>query len=106
MASPGALEALDQLLSEVAAAFPSSPWIHLGGDEVWAPGLVDTPEFAPYAAAHSIPATAQDGAIGELLSHFLGRMARRVTDLGRTPVLWEGFPRRRSRRTACPPTSW
>lgn len=92
MASPRALEALDQLLSEVAAAFPSSPWIHLGGDEVWAPGLVDMPEFAPYAAAHSIPATAQDGAIGELLSHFLGRMARRVTDFGRTPVLWEGFP--------------
>lgn len=102
MASPRALEALDELLAEVAEAFPSSPWIHLGGDEVWAPGLVDTAEFASYAAANSIPATVKDGAIGELLSHFLARMAGRVRELGRAPILWEGFHKAKAESNRVP----
>ena len=89
MASPRALEALDQLLAEVAAAFPSSPGSTSAATRSGprASGRSSRP-----TRRRTIPATAQDGAIGELLSHFLGRMARRVTDLGRTPVLWEGFP--------------
>lgn len=91
MASPKAHEALDALLAEVAEAFPSSPWIHLGGDEVWAPHLVETPEFAAYAAEHGLPTTVKDGAVRDLLSHFLARMSATVRELGREPVLWEGF---------------
>lgn len=88
MASERAYGAVEAMLAEVAAAFPTSPMIHIGGDEVWAPHLLETVEFAAYAKEHGIEG---EGAMGELLDHFLQRTSRMVKELGRQPVVWEGF---------------
>lgn len=88
MASERAYGAVEKMLGEVAAAFPTSPMIHLGGDEVWAPHLLETVEFAAYAEVYGI---GEEGAIGELLGHFLQRTSNMVKELGRQPVVWEGF---------------
>lgn len=91
MASERAYDALETLLAEVAEVFPSAPVIHVGGDEVWAPQLLKTAEFAAFAAEHGIPLTVEDGAVRELLHHFLARVTGMVRELGRRPAVWEGF---------------
>lgn len=91
MASERAYGALEGLLAEVAEVFPSAPVIHVGGDEVWAPQLVETAEFAAFAAEHDIPLTVEEGAVRELLNHFLVRVTGMVRELGRRPAVWEGF---------------
>ena len=36
--------------------------------------------------------------VGELYSDFVGRVAQIVLDLGRTPIVWEGFPKKGAHR--------
>lgn len=91
MASERAYAALEDLLAEVAGVFSGSPVLHVGGDEVWAPNLVETPEFGPFAAAHGIATSVDQGAVSELLGHFLGRVTGMVEELGMRPAVWEGF---------------
>lgn len=91
MASPAAVEATKALLDEVMAVFSTSPYLHLGGDEVWAPGLLELPEFRSLADSQGLPLKAEDGAVNALLNHFLQDMANHVTEAGLQPIVWEGF---------------
>ena len=102
MASEAAYENTAKLLAEVAEVFHASPMIHLGGDEVWIGNIDALPEFPAYASAHGLPGPGEHGAGNELLNHFLQRMTKVVEDLGRQPVLWEGFRPSQSPDNAVP----
>ena len=81
-------QVLRALLAEVCEMFPDSPYIHIGGDEANALAWEHCPVCQRYRKARRLNDT------GELYSEFVGRMAQTVIDLGRTPVVWEGFPAR------------
>ena len=85
--SRAANDAIRTLLTEICEMFPDTPYIHIGGDEanykVW--GYCET--CKKYMAENNI-ADAH-----ELYSEFVGRCARMVFDLGKTPIVWEGFPK-------------
>ena len=89
--SRAAYESMRELIREVAAVFRTSRFFHLGGDEVWAPHLVELPEFAAFAAEHDLPVRAEEGAVAALLNHFLSEMASEARELDLQPIVWEGF---------------
>ncbi|MEM8711203.1 MAG: family 20 glycosylhydrolase, partial [Planctomycetota bacterium] len=91
MTSAAAREAMKSLVDEVLEAFSHSRYFHLGGDEVWAPGLLKLPAYAALRDAEGLPAADDGGAMNALLNWFLTDMAAHVTEAGRQPIVWEGF---------------
>lgn len=81
-------EAIKALLAEVAEMFPNSPYIHIGGDEANVKAWNYCPHCVKYMKDHNI----EDEK--DLYCEFTGRVAQIVLDLGRTPIVWEGFPRK------------
>ena len=81
------MEAIRLLLAEIAEMFPETPYIHIGGDEANIKAWCACSVCRDYMKAHGI----RDER--ELYSEFTGRVAQAVLDLGRTPIVWEGFPR-------------
>ena len=78
--------AIHALLSEICEMFPDSPYIHIGGDEANIRAWESCAECLDYMKRHGI------SDVYELYSEFTGRVARMVLSLGRTPIVWEGFP--------------
>ncbi|QDV10094.1 Beta-hexosaminidase [Planctomycetes bacterium Poly30] len=91
MASPRAIVALKKIFDEVSGLFWTSPYVHLGGDEFYAPDLLKLPEFQALSAAEDLPFRLEGGALDAHLNHFLGRMAKFVASRERRPIVWEGF---------------
>ena len=83
-----AIEGVKALLSEVCELFPDSPYIHIGGDEAKISVWNYCPHCKEYMHRHGI----EDEY--ELYSEFVGRVARAVIDMGRVPIVWEGFPKK------------
>ncbi|MBR7112868.1 MAG: family 20 glycosylhydrolase [Clostridia bacterium] len=85
--SEKSLEGIKVLLAEVAEMFPSSPYLHIGGDEapygVWEQCV----DCQAYMKAHGIASA------HELYGEYVGRVAAFILTLGKTPVVWEGFPK-------------
>ena len=82
------MDANKALLKEIADMFPDSPYIHIGGDEANI-GLWNQCEVCTrYMKEHGIADEY------ELYSEFVGKIASYVLSLGRTPIVWEGFPRK------------
>lgn len=80
-------EAIRLLLKEICDMFPDSPYIHIGGDEANIKAWNSCSLCTQYMKEHEI-----DG-VYDLYSEFVGRVAQMVLDLGRTPIVWEGFPK-------------
>ncbi len=86
---PGRKECEDgirTLIAEMCDLFPNSPYIHIGGDEAAYVVWDSCPDCIAYRKEHGIADS------HELYSEIVGRVARMVLDLGRTPIVWEGFP--------------
>lgn len=85
--SEAAMSSLKVLLNEVADMFPYSKYLHIGGDEaaigVWA----GCRHCLDYMKEHGI----KD--IHGLYSDFIKRATDTVIDIGKIPVVWEGFPK-------------
>ena len=77
--------ALETLIGEVAAAFPHSPYIHIGGDEAFFAGMDDDPATVAYMREHDLPD------VHELFRHFLIRLNEMVRAEGRQTIVWSGF---------------
>ncbi len=88
MGKESAYAALDTLLGEIAAVFQSSPYIHIGGDEVGLEMVASDADCQAYMQAQGLP-NAQ-----ELYRHFLCRMHDIVHKHGKQAMCWEGFKRK------------
>jgi len=84
IASPATLDATAALLNEVMDVFASTPYIHLGADEVGLGGLEKTPEFAQAAAKLGNIHSAHD-----LYCKFVADLCDIVKRRGKTPIVWE-----------------
>jgi len=76
------------ILAETAAIFKDSPYIHFGGDEAWYPDADKDPQFR--AAMDRLGPGAD---ANRVFIDFVGDMAQEVVKQGKTPLVWEGFPR-------------
>lgn len=77
--------ALDTLISEVCELFPSSPYIHVGCDEVNTVKWEECDLCRKFMEQNGISSGE------ELYGYMLERCTNTVLDKGRIPVVWEGF---------------
>lgn len=80
-------KAVQALLAEICEMFPETPYIHIGGDEANIKAWNYCAKCQKYMSEHNI------ADVKELYSEFTGRVAQMVLDLGKTPIVWEGFPK-------------
>lgn len=83
-----AMQGIKTLIGEIAEMFPESPYIHIGGDEANIKAWTLCSHCVEYMKENGI----QDEY--ELYSDFIARVAQMVIDLGKTPIVWEGFPKK------------
>lgn len=82
------LDATMALLKEMVEMFPDSPYIHIGGDEADIKLWNECDDCRRYMRENGI------ADVHELYSEYVGRIASYVLSLGRTPIVWEGFPKK------------
>ena len=87
-----AMEGIRTILAEICELFPDSPYIHLGGEEAAIKAWNYCDCCKAYMKEHGI----EDEY--DLYSEFIARVTDMVFDLGRTPIVWEGFPKKGSHR--------
>lgn len=81
------MDAIRTLLGEICEMFPDAPYIHIGGDEANIKAWNNCADCKAYMEQQGIKDEK------ELYSDFVSRVTRMVLDLGRTPIVWEGFPK-------------
>lgn len=79
-------EATKEILSEICEMFPDSPYINIGGDEAPVNVWDNCSVCRKYMKEHNIA----NGK--ELYGEYIGRMCSYIISLGKTPLVWEGFP--------------
>lgn len=79
-------DVLDTLIGELCEIFPSTPYIHLGADEVKREKEVWplVPGYDDFLIENNLKNA------DELYRYFVGRMARIIVKHGKTPLAWEG----------------
>ena len=85
--SEKAFDGVKVLLKEIVEMFPDAPYIHIGGDEAQHELWANCADCQAYMQAHGITSTK------ELYGEYMGRVASYVLSLGKTPMVWEGFPK-------------
>ncbi|MBR5459728.1 MAG: family 20 glycosylhydrolase [Clostridia bacterium] len=85
-------DGMKTLFQEVAELFPESEYIHIGGDEAYIQVWDHCPVCQKYMKDNGISDRY------ELYSEYVARISKFVLELGRTPIVWEGFPRKGSER--------
>ena len=65
--------------------FPDSLWIHIGGDEANIGAWENCARTQDYMREHNI------ANIHEMYAEYIRKVTEIIFDLGRTPVVWEGF---------------
>ena len=83
IASPKTFEALTVLMNEVMDVFQSTPYIHLGADEVGLGGLEQTAEYKAAVAQFGIKST------HDLYCKFIVDLHAVVTKRGKKSIVWE-----------------
>jgi hexosaminidase len=81
-----AVEGVKTLIREISELFPDSPYIHIGGDEANISLWDQCKDCREYMRMNGI-----DSVYG-LYSDYVARIAKHVISLGKTPIVWEGFP--------------
>ena len=84
---PGVMDTIKSLTEEVIAMFPYSKYLHIGGDEAAIKSWDNCAECRKYMEENGINGS------HELYTEFTVRMTDMVLSLGRTPIVWEGFPK-------------
>ena len=83
IASPKTLEALTTLLNEVMDVFQSTPYVHLGADEVGLGGLDQTADYKEAQAKFGIKS------VHDLYCKFITDLHAIVTKRGKKVIVWE-----------------
>ncbi|MBE6703142.1 MAG: hypothetical protein E7585_07000 [Ruminococcaceae bacterium] len=81
-----AFEGVKTLFREVCELFPNSQYIHIGGDEAAIKLWNTCADTRAYMKEKGITD------VYELYSEYVGRVTDYILSLGRTPMVWEGFP--------------
>ena len=87
MGNPALLSHFNRLLSEVCEWFPHATRIHFGGDEAF------IEHWEQCEACRQAMAREKLDSVKAAYSYWICRAAECVLALGRTPVVWEGFPK-------------
>lgn len=82
------MEGIRTIVKETCRLFPDAPYIHIGGDEASINNWNYCPDCRRYMEENGI------ADVYDLYSDFVGRFAQLVMDEGRTPIVWEGFPKK------------
>ncbi len=82
-----AWDANKALLREIADMFPTSPYIHIGGDEANFKRWDNCSVCRKYMEEKGIADTK------ELYCDYIARLTDYVLTLGKIPMVWEGFPK-------------
>lgn len=90
--SEAAWDATKKLLKEICDMFPDSPYINIGGDEAKIQAWSDCEVCRHYMKEHGLADER------ELYSEYIARVTSYVLTLGKTPIVWEGFPQDGSER--------
>ena len=85
---PDLMENLQKLIEEIIEMFPDSHYLHLGGDEAEIAAWDRCADCTRYMREHGIDD------VHALYSHFTKQITDLVLSLGRTPIVWEGFPKK------------
>ena len=86
------MDGIRTILQEICELFPNSPYIHLGGEEA----VIQAWDYCVHCRAYMEANGIED--VYDLYSEFIARVTDMVFELGRTPIVWEGFPRKGSHR--------
>ena len=86
------MDGIRTILQEICRLFPNSPYIHLGGEEA----VIQAWDYCTHCRAYMEANGIED--VHDLYSEFIARVTDMVFELGRTPIVWEGFPRKGSHR--------
>ena len=81
------MKTLKDLVAEVIEMFPYSRYLHIGGDEARINEWDSCIDCKEYMKEHNI------NSVKELYTHFIKLMTDMVLDMGKIPVVWEGFPK-------------
>ena len=85
MASEQIYPALDTIIGEMCDVFKSSPYIHIGSDEVQMGRVTLNPGFKEFMAKHNLKND------GELANYFIARVNEIIKKHGKKTVKWEGL---------------
>jgi len=85
-------DGLKTLIGELCEMFPEAPYIHIGCDEVRRDSWENCPHCQAFMQKNGLKNT------GEMYTYMVDRCTRMVLDMGRTPIVWEGFPKEGSER--------
>ena len=77
--------AIKTIYSEVCDMFKNSPWIHIGGDEAQIERWNECEKTRAYMKKNGI----KD--VNEMYGEYIRIATEIIFELGRTPVVWEGF---------------
>lgn len=83
----GVFDNLKALFSEVMEMFPDSRYFHIGGDEAQISAWEKCIDCQRYMKEHGL------NSVKELYTHSIKVLTDMVLEMGKTPVVWEGFPR-------------
>ena len=81
------MDNLRALIAEIIEMFPDSRYLHLGGDEAEITEWDKCADCTRYMNEHGIDN------VHALYSHFTKEITDLVLSLGKTPIVWEGFPK-------------
>ncbi len=84
---PGVMDNLKAIFEEVMEMFPESKYFHVGGDEAMLDAWNNCKDCVSYMKEHNIPN------VKALYTHSIKLLTDMVIDMGKIPVVWEGFPR-------------
>lgn len=82
---PTTFPILDTLVGEICEVFKSSPYFHIGGDEVGT-GLLGDPRYVEYMKAHNMTGESA------VWLFYAQNMAQIVKKHGKKTIMWDGMP--------------
>lgn len=83
----GIMDTLSCMTDEVISLFPNSRYFHIGGDEAAISAWDTCDDCKAYMKEHSI------SDVYALYTDFVKKMTDLVLAKGKTPIVWEGFPK-------------
>lgn len=84
---PGVMDNLKAIFEEVIELFPEAPYIHIGGDEAIIDAWNNCEDCKRFMAENGL----KD--VKALYTRSIKLLTDMILELGKTPVVWEGFPR-------------